>query len=359
MHLSRTTLFILLSIAISTDIHGQSGKKIEIIGAPINNKDIFFVSDVHNHNSDMSFISAMSCYLHEQYGINNVAMEMGRSMAYLMNRYIQDGDSTYFFYKPNASMVMALERWRSMNGTLPADKKITLYGVDFERMGFAVALQSIFKKYEGSHSTALYQYINNLPDSVCRANTILITDYRELRIETYDKAKELFEQEKEVLRPLLKNDYEVVESIMENPVMEKHFGKRDMKIPVSIMEQLKDKRFICFLGGVHTSVYRHFSTVRKYMRKTHNSDLTLVNEICKNFPSRHFHRLSVAGDQPNYMTIGPSFIRNNDSVMALGFGKYHRDGYFSLIDHAEFKDIVKKDNKGIPTYYVFSDLLKE
>lgn len=334
------------------DAAGQGGKKISIAGNPVQNKDIIFVSDVHYHLDEMPLIQAMAEYVHEQYGIKDVAIERSRSFAYLVDRYVQDGDSAIFYYKMLPSNVQALESWRAMNAKLPRQEQLTVHGVDFERMEFIVALRSIFRQHPGMRGTGLFRYIDSLPDSVCRVNA-LGKERRRFRVAVYGKARAIFRSEEAQLSGILGKDHEIVRSILENPVTEKRFGHRDQDMPKSILEQLSDKRFICFLGHDHIEPARYFSTLRKFVRNTGKRDITIVTEVCK-----HFNK-APRNAPPDLITVGPGYIHTNDKIMELGFTKYQKNGHYTLVDQNEFKGELGRHYHSIPTYYVFSDLLDE
>lgn len=84
---------------------------------------------------------ALIKYLSKNFQLRNVLLEMGYSDAFLLNRLIIHSDTSivkdYFYFKEFKEFI---EHLRQFNEQLSEDKKIHLWGVDFERISSLVKM---------------------------------------------------------------------------------------------------------------------------------------------------------------------------------------------------------------------------
>ncbi|MBN2681120.1 MAG: erythromycin esterase family protein [Bacteroidales bacterium] len=104
---------------------------------------VIFLGENHyyrniNDDINLKFLK----YLHKQYGFNTLALEFGFSRGYLVNEYIQTGDSSILELLEKHSGDSFIEFYKSLfefNNSLSTEKKIKVIGADVERyMGLAV-----------------------------------------------------------------------------------------------------------------------------------------------------------------------------------------------------------------------------
>lgn len=95
----------------------------------------FFYGETHTRYFEPAFKAEFIKYLNERYGVCNVFMEIGYSAAVLFNQYLATGDTGILNFKVLYTTRHYKEMWKELyayNRTLPAEKKIKIYGFDFE-----------------------------------------------------------------------------------------------------------------------------------------------------------------------------------------------------------------------------------
>lgn len=99
--------------------------------------DVFITGENHTYlKSNARLWVKMIKYLHQQAGVRNVLIEYGYSSGWLINRYIQTGDSSLFEVLKAYSFKELAYAYKDMmeyNKTLPEDKKLYFTGIDLER----------------------------------------------------------------------------------------------------------------------------------------------------------------------------------------------------------------------------------
>jgi hypothetical protein len=100
-------------------------------------KNIFFIGEDHtyrrsNTRLQMKFLK----YLHNKAGVRTLLFEFGPSIGWMVNHYIQTGDSSFYHSFRNYAFVdfqKFYEQLREYNVTLDSANKINIVGIDMER----------------------------------------------------------------------------------------------------------------------------------------------------------------------------------------------------------------------------------
>lgn len=110
---------------------------LELLDSVVPNYDIFIAGENHTYmNSNSQLWGKSIKYLYEHAGVRNVMIEYGHASGWLINQYLQTGDT--ILYKIIRKYVFKdyAESYRDLmefNRDLPADQKIRLVGIDLER----------------------------------------------------------------------------------------------------------------------------------------------------------------------------------------------------------------------------------
>jgi len=103
----------------------------------VNNYSVFFTGENHNfRTSNYKLQLKMLKYLYQKTGARHLFLEFGVSRGWLVNSYVQSGDSTLFKVLEDYSYdeyALLYKGLMEFNKTLPEDKKIMVHGIDIER----------------------------------------------------------------------------------------------------------------------------------------------------------------------------------------------------------------------------------
>lgn len=109
----------------------------QILDSAAKDKMVFFTGENHNfRTSNYKLQLKMLKYLYKNFGVNHLFLEFGTSRGWLVNNYVQTGDSTLYDILKKYSYdeyAMLYKELMLFNKTLPADKKIMIHGIDIER----------------------------------------------------------------------------------------------------------------------------------------------------------------------------------------------------------------------------------
>ncbi len=332
-------------------------KPISVAGSTLKDKDVIIIAETHSITEKSDFYNAFLYSLATEQNISNVVIESSHSEAFLFNRYLQYGDTTLLMYFQDSGSHRRIVAMKNMYDLLPVDKKIKIFGIDFERMEFVVASRIILalNHVEG---TALNHFLNNFPDSLLFKIHMSPTESK-LRIAIYDSARRIFEKEQAQLKAKISTDYDVLEHIFMNPTQEAKFARRDLGMFQNMDAQLKGKPFVAIVGLYHATYTRHqvFPSLIKLLLKNGlctEEKLTIINEISnkKYLVNRLWDK---EGTPPQYTdgVAGPEYFTDVDSAMYRGYHNYFSGDTYVLAHKSLFNDIVFKGNHGLDEYFVF------
>jgi hypothetical protein len=144
-----------VDIGYNQNFHG-----FDLIGSATN-KVFIIAEDMHNRSVAPALTLKFLQFLYSHNGIRTLAIEGGTSTAYLINRYLDQPDTTllreiarhtFFWSKEHFAYYQALAAW---NSTLPLDKRIVFEAADIEIKQESVILAVNFVLSENSIPTSL------------------------------------------------------------------------------------------------------------------------------------------------------------------------------------------------------------
>lgn len=136
-----TTCFSVLQAqknVVTLDIENNDDfKTFSMLDSMVPNHSVFFTGENHNfRTSNYKLQLKMLKYLYQKTGVRHLFLEFGVSRGWLVNSYIQTGDSTIFKILEDYSYdeyALLYKGLMEFNKTLPEGKKIMVHGIDIER----------------------------------------------------------------------------------------------------------------------------------------------------------------------------------------------------------------------------------
>lgn len=224
-------------------------------------------------------LMALLKYTYEQKNVRYLVIEAGPDQAYLANYYLKNGGDSFpadnFLYMRDAF-------WKKLydfNSALTSDKKIKVYGFDFNRyVHTSRALKLMFKNDPRVSDPELRRYLFKIMDWDTQAwdaslQENFAKDLALLRPISAHYADEL--------KKLLGDDYGVYVAIIENKTPMTSHVKRDKQMTPQLLDSLPamNKGNILFNYGVaHTALDGYGFAERL------NSDKRFRGTICSIFP---------------------------------------------------------------------------
>jgi hypothetical protein len=121
-----------LNLADSTDF-----SSFAIFDSLLPQKSIFIIGEDHSYRRSNTRLQIKFLkYLHKKAGVRTLLFEFGPSIGWMVNHYIQTGDSSYYHSFRNYAFVdfqKFYEQLREFNKTLDSANKISVVGIDMER----------------------------------------------------------------------------------------------------------------------------------------------------------------------------------------------------------------------------------
>jgi len=115
----------------------------EILDDAVNNYEVFITGENHSYLESNSKLWVKQIkYLYHNAGVRNIMIEYGFASGWLINEYLQEGDTNHlnilkdYSFKQFAS---AYEELHEFNDSLPDNEKIHLVGIDLERGIYSAA----------------------------------------------------------------------------------------------------------------------------------------------------------------------------------------------------------------------------
>lgn len=231
-------------------------------------KGIFF-GEQHNNTFDplikYCFIATMS----QSLGLRHVFIETGAAAAWRFNQYLQTGDTSWLYSVSLPFTVGGYRRfWQQLydyNKILPANKKLVMHGIDFERTevfttllqlmpeGQAVpaslqALADTLTAHRADKPLAMYSMEDGKMTGI-NDNSVFI--------HTLEYIQDELRAHQADAKTLYGANYPVVEAIITNPnkvtVKPVQRNKSMYKVMEKIIAAEHIDKFIGFFGNMHTS----------------------------------------------------------------------------------------------------------
>ncbi len=333
---------------------------IDIEGKSLSGKKMIFVAEAHTIPGRWSLYTSLVQQAVKDCGITAVVLECGHASAYLYDRYVSSGDTTYYRYYPADTVVRNfLDDIRAINSTLPAGKQIHIRGMDFERTEFIIVVRGILAAHPSTAGTQLSEYIHHLPDSVIQM-TRITEGQHQYRKKCYKEACSLFRAERKALKSQMPaQDYHLLELILDNPATEAHFALRDRGMLSNLQRQhITDSPFLCITGSYHASWRRGNVFISLLKRVAHHyptRDIALI-DLIYNGPHHTYRLFSPDGSGYSWDTslIARSYIKKNDSVLNRGYRQYAQQaGKYKAVHRQQFTDVLHRSEHHLDTWYIF------
>jgi len=301
----RKTILFLVLIACFSGIKAQKHTSVldiennddyssfSMLDSSVKNYSVFFTGENHNfRTSNYKLQLKMLKYLYHKTGVRHLFLEFGVSRGWLVNSYVQTGDSTIFKVLEDYSYdeyALLYKGLMEFNKTLPDDKKIMVHGIDIERsfstpikaMSMLLpkekapasialnieTLKSLSGKVDDDHTEeeeeddennklSYYNYNYNNGSRYNTDNTlkIIIDDYDSLRsiYQTYlgDNAPLFDEMVQGVKAEILRNKY-INDGAMQSFIFREQFLYDHL---LSLMKKYPSEKFYGQFGRCHTPV---------------------------------------------------------------------------------------------------------
>ena len=245
--------------------------------------DAFFVGEFHGVYATPAIKLSLIKYLNQHNGITDVFMEIGYSAAYLYNAYLSTGDTTlitqpillYEYKKPEIDFWKRLYEY---NKTL--DHKVTIRGMDFERVEFLKVLKLLLPKgkekpVEIVETLSFIDTIN--VDRISRVDDIQDTLYERIRY-SMTRHTDAYEQ-------FYGASFKIVAGIMFNVNTFRKFNARNKTMYHNMMKQMEEsgvKKFVAFNGAQHAMKDRGILCGDLNRSKVFKNKLVDIVFTCKN-----------------------------------------------------------------------------
>ena len=214
--------------------------------------DAFFVGEFHGVFATPEIKLALIKYVNQHNGITDVFMEISLSAAFLYNAYLSTGDTTlittplllYAYKKPEMAIWKRLYEY---NKTL--DHKITIRGMDFERVEFLKVLKVLVPngKEKPVEIAAMLSFIDTII-----VNRISYRD--DIQDSLYESIRSIMKQHTDACEQYYGANFKTVAGIMFNENTFKRFKMRNKTMYHNMLKQMEEsgiKKFVTFNGAQH------------------------------------------------------------------------------------------------------------
>ena len=239
-------------IAQQTDCFVKSTNGLQLTGnIDFSQYSGFYVGEFHDDPNVPEIKLALIRHLNESNGVTAVFMEIGRSAAYLYNRYLQTGDTSYItnpglVYNNTAEGKSFWKALYEFNKTL--NNKITIYGIDFERMEFLKALKILApgNKEKPAAIKQMLDYADTVQLQKVNSDTLSAV---------YFRYRNDLKKHKKQYKDYFWNNSEMVRSILNNEATYLNYDNRNTTIYHNLAAQLREHKinqFVVFTGLKHS-----------------------------------------------------------------------------------------------------------
>jgi len=252
--------------------------------------DVFFLGEFHGVYGVSEVKLALIKYLNRRYGITDVFMETGYSTAYLYNAYLASGD-TSFLKEPTLIYYMRKpyrDFWEQLyiyNKGL--EHKITIRGMDFERIEFLKVLKLLMPKGKEKPGT-IFRTLEYIDTVAVRELARVHSDSSYVLENIYERLRDSIVNNKEEYRRYFGLNFKTVEEIMFNVDTYIGFDERNKMMYHNITKQTERdgvKQFIVISGMNHGSKsYLGWRSLcyRLAKRKQFRGKVADIAMLCKN-----------------------------------------------------------------------------
>ena len=107
----------------------------------ISNKKLILSGEAHYNSSNPKLEYSFITYLNKNQGFSDILLEFGHAEGYLLNKYLETGDTSFIIYNSFYPSEDYRKHWLKLlefNRSLPKSQKLTFHGIDFERQRPAI-----------------------------------------------------------------------------------------------------------------------------------------------------------------------------------------------------------------------------
>jgi len=253
----------------------------------------FFVGEFHGVYGVSEIKLALIKYLNKNNGITDIFMEIGYSAAWLYNKYLQTGDTSFFTapFLTYAQKQPNRDFWKKLYAyNQGLDRKIRIHGMDFERMDFIKALK-LLKPAEKDKPWQIRETMFYI-DTVTMASVNADINDKEHPGEVFNKIYDSIKHDIQVNRDVYLRYYGAafyeVEKIMLNESTFEKYKERNETMYKNMMKETEEygiTRFIVFCGLNHADMSNKKKATLCY-KLMNNPDYTNsqanITMVCKN-----------------------------------------------------------------------------
>ena len=290
--------------------YANSDSSVRIEATPVLTKyNNYIVGELHDHPQTPAVKLALIKFLHEQKNVNDVFMEVGHAAAWLYNRYLETGD-TNFITAPTlvyAGTPAGRRFWSDLYEYNRASlHKITIHGIDFERMEFVKALRLL--KEPGN--CAFTEHAHGLAPLDSQAVT-RVNDPRLVRI--YEKTKKDILQHSGDYERCFGKHFKLVREIMFNPSTYHGYSNRDAGMAENTLEAIQKgnvRALLIFVGAKHVGPQLNSNLVELLLRSSsfsgHTATICMFQHLVNNARAENTRSRYASGPSDRVITISPT-----------------------------------------------------
>jgi hypothetical protein len=287
--MNRSLLIVLL--LCSSLCHAQEGGPFKINAqgeleldstTDLGNYNAFVAGEFHGVYGTSEVKLALIKFVNKRYGITDVFMEIGYSAAWLYNRYLCSGDTAFFSApllvyagkQPNRDFWKQLYQYNKTPG-----HKITIHGIDFERMEFVKALKLMqpTDKPKPKEIAPILTYIDNLNIASVNSDSLATI---------YDRIRQSLDNNGRAYHLYYGANSDIVNEILHNRSTMANYGGRNKTMYHNLVEQTEQesiRKFIAFTGMNHANRSDATSLCSLIMNSDpFKNQVTNIAMVCKN-----------------------------------------------------------------------------
>jgi cytochrome c553/erythromycin esterase-like protein len=225
---------------------------------------VFFTGENHMfRSSNRKLQLKMFKYLYDKAGVRTLFIELGYARGYLMNEYIQTGDSTIYNILKTYSFDIYSEFYKDLqefNETLDSNQKIKVIGIDVERFhGLSVKLLSMLFPEDKAVPDSISLHVESILGLASYQDDSYSSSDFEDRYwrsgysarNTLDALFENFDSHREIYKEYVgEENYPILEKVMQSLVDKRTYDEYDEKnMPQGYVyrEQYMYKNFINYI----------------------------------------------------------------------------------------------------------------
>ncbi len=209
--------------------------------------DNYIFGEIHDVAAVPAIKLAIIKYLNQTRGIKDIYLEVSQSAALLYNRYLATGDTNYITHPALVynSSEEGRKFWRALyNYNHGSKNKVTIHGIDFERMEFLKALKILSpqNKTRPSSINCLLLFADTANIEKVNSDTLAAV---------YERYRKNLQQNETDYKAYYGENYNTVRAILLNENTLLGYAKRNVTMYASLKKQARKRKWVCFVGVKH------------------------------------------------------------------------------------------------------------